>query len=99
MNRRGGRVRRRADGRERPGARDRDETMKRLWVLIAVCFVDMIGLMIIAPLLTPHARRLGADAWLVGGVVSSFAPAQLLSSPIWRRVSDRYGRRPALIAG
>ena len=73
--------------------------MKRLWVLIAVCFVDMIGLMIIAPLLTPYARRFGAPDWVVGVLFSSFAIAQLLASPIWGRVSDRYGRRPALIAG
>ncbi len=73
--------------------------MKRLWVLIAVCFVDMIGLMIIAPLLTPYARRFGAPDWLVGWLFSAFAIAQLLASPVWGRVSDRYGRRPALLAG
>lgn len=73
--------------------------MKRLWVLIAVCFVDMIGLMIIAPLLAPYARHFGARDWVIGVLFSAFAIAQLLSSPIWGRVSDRYGRRPALIAG
>lgn len=73
--------------------------MKRLWVLIAVCFVDMIGLMIVAPLLTPFARRFGASDWVVGLLFSSFAIAQLLSSPVWGRVSDRYGRRPALLVG
>jgi len=73
--------------------------MKRLWVLIAVCFVDMIGLMIIAPLLAPYARHFGAPDWVIGVLFSAFAIAQLLSSPIWGRVSDRYGRRPALIAG
>ncbi|HYK83296.1 MAG TPA: MFS transporter [Gemmatimonadales bacterium] len=73
--------------------------MKRLWVLIAVCFVDMIGLMIIAPLLTPYARRFGAPDWMVGWLFSAFAIAQLLASPVWGRVSDRYGRRPALLAG
>lgn len=73
--------------------------MKRLWVLIAVCFVDMIGLMIIAPLLTPYARRFGAADWVVGLLFSAFAIAQLLSSPVWGRVSDRYGRRPALLVG
>jgi multidrug resistance protein len=73
--------------------------MKRLWVLIAVCFVDMIGLMIVAPLLAPFARRFGAADWVVGLLFSSFAIAQLLSSPVWGRVSDRYGRRPALLVG
>jgi multidrug resistance protein len=73
--------------------------MKRLWVLIAVCFVDMIGLMIISPLLTPYARRFGAPDWVVGWLFSAFALAQLLASPVWGRVSDRYGRRPALLAG
>lgn len=73
--------------------------MKRLWVLIAVCFVDMIGLMIVAPLLTPFARRFGAADWVVGLLFSSFAIAQLMSSPVWGRVSDHYGRRPALLAG
>jgi multidrug resistance protein len=73
--------------------------MKRLWVLIAVCFVDMIGLMIIAPLLTPFARRFGAADWIVGLLFSAFAIAQLVSSPIWGRVSDRYGRRPVLLVG
>src|SRR5690606_967698 len=31
--------------------------------------------------------------------VSSYALAQLISAPLWGRVSDRYGRRPALLAG
>jgi MFS family permease len=73
--------------------------MKRLWVLIAVCFVDMIGLMIIAPLLTPFARRYGAADWVIGLLFSAFAIAQLLSSPVWGRVSDHYGRRPAILIG
>jgi MFS family permease len=73
--------------------------MKRLWVLIAVCFVDMIGLMIIAPLLAPFARRYGAADWVIGFLFSGFAIAQLLSSPVWGRVSDHYGRRPAILAG
>jgi MFS family permease len=73
--------------------------MKRLWVLIAVCFVDMICLMIIAPLLAPFARRYGAADWVIGLLFSGFAIAQLLSSPVWGRVSDHYGRRPAILAG
>ena len=32
-------------------------------------------------------------------LVSSYAVAQLISAPLWGRVSDRYGRRPALLIG
>jgi len=35
----------------------------------------------------------------VAVLVSSFTAAQLLSAPLWGRVSDRYGRRPALLIG
>ena len=73
--------------------------LRRLIVLIAVCFVDMIGLLMIAPLLPFYALRLGGQASIVGPLVSSFAVAQLLASPAWGRVSDRYGRRPVLIIG
>ncbi len=73
--------------------------MKRLIALIAVCFVDMIGVMIVAPLLPFFAVRLGAAPSLVGPLVSSFAVAQLLASPLWGRISDRYGRRPVLLIG
>jgi multidrug resistance protein len=46
-----------------------------------------------------YALRLHAPEWLVGPLIASFAVAQLVSSPIWGRVSDRYGRRPAVIVG
>jgi len=73
--------------------------LQKLTVLIAVCFVDMIGLLMISPLLTFYALRLGGQASTVGPLFSSFAVAQLLASPIWGRVSDRYGRRPVLMIG
>jgi len=73
--------------------------MKRLWVLMAVCFVDMMGLMLVAPLMAFYAKRMNAADWLVGPLIASFAVAQLISSPIWGKFSDRYGRRPAMIIG
>jgi MFS family permease len=57
----------------------------------------MIGLMIIAPLLPLYAKHLGAQVSTIGYLVSMFAIAQLLASPIWGRVSDRHGRRPVLL--
>lgn len=73
--------------------------MKRLAVLMLVAFVDMMGLMIIWPLLPLYADNLGASPTVVGLLAASFPVAQLVSSPIWGYVSDRYGRRPALLVG
>jgi multidrug resistance protein len=62
-------------------------------------FVDMVGLLMVIPLLPFYAVDLGASALHVGFLVSAYAAAQLVSAPLWGRVSDRYGRRPALLVG
>ncbi|NBS48618.1 MAG: MFS transporter, partial [Betaproteobacteria bacterium] len=62
-------------------------------------FIDMLGLLMIIPLLPFYAKDLGAGGMVVGLLVSSFSVAQLLSAPMWGRFSDRYGRRPALLVG
>jgi multidrug resistance protein len=53
----------------------------------------------VLPLLPFYAKSLGASGFIVGLLVSSFAIAQLVASPFWGRLSDRYGRRPALLIG
>jgi len=73
--------------------------MGKLAVLMITAFVDMVGLLMVLPLLPFYAQRLGASGLVVGMLVSSFSIAQLLSAPIWGRFSDRYGRRPALLVG
>lgn len=70
-----------------------------LVVLMITAFVDMLGLLMVVPLLPFYAMRLGGGGLVVGLLVSSFSVAQLLSAPLWGRVSDRYGRRPALLIG
>jgi len=72
---------------------------RRLAILIAVNFVDMVGFMIVLPLLPFYALELKATPEIVGLLIASFSIAQLISAPIWGRVSDRYGRRPALLIG
>lgn len=73
--------------------------MRRLSVLMAVAFVDMIGLMMVVPLLPIYAKNLGAGATIIGFLTAAFPVAQLSASPVWGRVSDRYGRRPVLLVG
>src|SRR6476620_724803 len=62
-------------------------------------FIDMVGTLMIIPLLPFYAKNFCANGLMVGLLVSSFAIAQLVSAPMWGRFSDRYGRRPALIVG
>jgi len=71
----------------------------RLAVLMVTAFIDMLGLLMIIPLLPFYAKDLGAGGMVVGLLVSSFSVAQLLSAPLWGRFSDKYGRRPALLVG
>jgi multidrug resistance protein len=71
----------------------------RLTVLMITAFVDMLGLVMVLPLLPFYATRLGGSATMVGGLIAAFSLAQLLSAPFWGGFSDRYGRRPALLSG
>jgi multidrug resistance protein len=66
---------------------------------MVTAFVDMLGLIIVYPLLPFYATRLGANATMVGALVAAFSVAQLVSAPAWGRLSDRYGRRPAILTG
>jgi multidrug resistance protein len=73
--------------------------MARLLILFITAFVDMVGLTMIIPLLPFYATDFGASATAVGVLISSFSIAQLVVAPTWGRFSDRYGRRPAILAG
>jgi len=77
----------------------RSQALGRLTALIITAFVDMVGLLMVIPVLPFYARSLGASALMVTVLTGSFTAAQLVSAPLWGRVSDRYGRRPALFIG
>ena len=71
----------------------------KLAVLIVTNFVDMVGLLMIIPLMPFYAREMGGGALVVAILMGSFTAAQLISAPWWGRFSDKYGRRPALLVG
>jgi multidrug resistance protein len=77
----------------------RNTDMGKLVVLMVAAFIDMVGTLMILPLMPFYATRFGANGLMVGVLVASFSIAQLISAPFWGRFSDRYGRRPALIVG
>jgi MFS family permease len=80
----------------------------KLFALMATAFIDMLGLLMIIPILPFYVKTLtgsGIYFWgwhigigtIMGFIVASFTLAQLLSAPMWGRFSDRVGRRPTLI--
>ena len=80
----------------------------KLFTLMATAFVDMLGLLMIIPLLPFYVKELGGSGVdlfglhlgigiITGFIISSFTIAQLLSAPMWGRFSDRVGRRPVLL--
>lgn len=79
-----------------------------LFALMATAFLDMVGVLMIIPLLPFYVQELGGDGITIGGmhagigliigiIVAAFTGAQLLSAPMWGRFSDHHGRRPALL--
>src|SRR5438128_7427078 len=80
----------------------------KLFTLMITAFVDMVGLLMIIPLLPFYVKTLGGPGVNVLGLhfgigtisgftVAAFTVAQLLSAPMWGRFSDRVGRRPTLL--
>lgn len=78
---------------------DRADQLRRLSVLIATSCIDMLGFAMVLPLIPFYALKLRASPEMIGGIIASYSVAQLLFAPVWGRISDRYGRRPALLAG
>lgn len=59
-------------------------------------FVNIIGFGMIFPLLPFYAKHFNAGEFTVGFLAASFAIAQFLFSPLWGRLSDRFGRKPVI---
>src|SRR6266567_6110530 len=80
----------------------------KLFTLMITAFMDMVGLLMIIPLLPFYVKELGGSGvdflglnlgvgTISGFIVTAFTVAQLLSAPLWGRFSDRVGRRPTLL--
>ena len=80
----------------------------KLITLMSTAFVDMVGLLMIIPLLPFYVKELGGSGvdflgvhigigTISGFIVTAFTVAQLISAPLWGKFSDRVGRRPTLM--
>ncbi|BBK33563.1 putative MFS family arabinose efflux permease [Stella humosa] len=66
-------------------------------VLFLIVFVDLVGFGIVIPLLPYYALHFQAGPEVVTMVMASYSLAQLVTAPLWGRLSDRIGRRPVLL--
>ena len=70
---------------------------KRLFSIILVVFIDLLGFSLILPLLPYYAETFKANQTVTGILIASYAVMQLIGAPILGRLSDRFGRRPVLL--
>jgi multidrug resistance protein len=68
-----------------------------LFLMGVTVFIDITGFGLILPLLPFWAQRLGANAFAIGLILTAYALAQLLFTPLFGALSDRYGRRPVIL--
>jgi DHA1 family tetracycline resistance protein-like MFS transporter len=70
---------------------------KRLFSIILVVFIDLLGFSLILPLLPYYAKTFNANQTVTGLLIASYAVMQLIGAPLLGRLSDRFGRRPVLL--
>ena len=76
-----------------------------LLVTFLTVFIDLLGFGIVLPVMPrqagPYLAALGlsdaATGATIGLLFSAFSLMQFLFSPVWGRLSDRFGRRPVLL--
>ena len=82
----------------RPSAMPSSNSRTAMLVLFVVVFVNLVGFGIVIPLLPFYGEHYGAAPDEVALLLASYSAAQFVTAPLWGRASDRWGRKPILIA-
>ncbi len=69
-----------------------------LLLMALTILIDFTGFGLILPLLPFWAQRLGANPVGVGLILTVYALAQFIFTPLLGRLSDHYGRKPVIFA-
>jgi len=67
------------------------------YLVLFTVFIDVVGLGIIIPVIPFYVERLSGSPLTVTTLFAVFALCSFVSSPLIGALSDRYGRRPALM--
>ena len=71
----------------------------KLLLLFLTLFFVMLGFGIIIPNLAYYAKEIGATPTEIAILMSIYSGMQLVFAPIWGRLSDKHGRKPAILFG
>jgi multidrug resistance protein len=82
---------------EEANAAAKKRSRNAILMVALVVLVDITGFGLILPLLPFWAERLGANPFEVGLILTVYALAQFLFTPVLGALSDRFGRRPVIL--
>ena len=71
---------------------------RNLIIIALIAVVNALGYGIIIPILFTYTERFGLSAFQYGLLFAIFSLCQFLATPIIGRLSDKYDRKPLLIA-
>ncbi len=71
---------------------------KKVLPIFIIVLIDLLGLTIIIPLLPLYAATFGATPAMIGLLSAAYPALQFFGAPVLGRLSDRFGRKPVLIA-
>lgn len=71
---------------------------RALLTIFVTVLLDLLGFGMILPLLPFYPQKFGVSDVEIGWLFASYSLAQLLVSPLLGRLSDRFGRRPLILA-
>lgn len=67
-------------------------------IVFTTVVIDLIGFGIVVPILPLWAEDLGASPTIVGVLTAVYSLMQFIFAPVLGRLSDRFGRRPVILA-
>ncbi|NET10718.1 MAG: MFS transporter, partial [Symploca sp. SIO2B6] len=73
------------------------QNRRTLAILMVSILMDFIGFGVVMPLLPFYAQFFGASSWEVGILLGLFPLMSIVAPTLWGNLSDRIGRRPALL--
>jgi predicted MFS family arabinose efflux permease len=69
----------------------------KFWLIALIAFINSVSFTIVIPILYPYAKQFGLSDFQASLLITSYAIAQFLATPILGRFSDFMGRKPLLI--